>query len=155
MTKGGVATMRVNHLLASTALSTSALFAAGSALAQPMTYSWTGWYAGLNAGGSSTKIDQNVLVPGFFVFPNSGRDRGYTGGVQGGYNLQFAPNWVAGFEGDINDLHAERVSPLSALNFKAGGGTGEDRAVRSDRKCGGCRLYAPASVTTGIVRLCM
>ena len=31
-------------------------------------------------------------------------DTGFTGGVQTGYNWQFTPNWVAGFEADFNSM---------------------------------------------------
>jgi outer membrane immunogenic protein len=117
--------MRTNNLLTSTALTTSAMLASSGALAQSGTvYNWTGWYVGLNIGGSSSKIEQEVIVPGLFIFPSSGRDGGFTGGIQGGYNWQFAPFWVAGVEVDSSYLRGERTSLLSAIDV--GTGAGED-----------------------------
>jgi outer membrane immunogenic protein len=105
--------MRTNNLLASTALTTSAMLASGTAFAQPVTYNWTGFYVGINAGGGSTAIDHNVAIPAgtgtparFFAF--DGRDGSFAGGFQAGYNWQFAPNWVFGIEGDINYLRGSR-----------------------------------------------
>ncbi len=105
--------MRTNNLLTSTALTTSAVLASGAAFAQPVAYNWTGWYIGINAGGSSTSIDHSVAVPSIGAFPSrlfafDGRDGSFTGGFQAGYNWQFAPNWLVGIEGDINYLRGER-----------------------------------------------
>jgi outer membrane immunogenic protein len=105
--------MRTNNLLTSTALTTSAVLASGAAFAQPVTYNWTGWYIGINAGGSSTSIYHDVAVPAIGAIPSrlfafEGRDGSFTGGFQAGYNWQFAPNWLIGIEGDINYLRGER-----------------------------------------------
>jgi outer membrane immunogenic protein len=81
-------------------------------------YSWTGWYVGGNVGGSwgdaGTDIAGNgttVSSPGTataitnppVAFADSGTQRlsGVIGGGQFGYNLQFSPQWVLGFEADI------------------------------------------------------
>jgi outer membrane immunogenic protein len=105
--------MRTNNLLTSTALTTSAVLASGAAFAQSVTYNWTGFYVGINAGGSSTKIDHGVAIPAIGAvssraFDFSGRDGSFAGGFQAGYNWQFAPNWVFGVEGDINYLRGSR-----------------------------------------------
>jgi outer membrane immunogenic protein len=118
--------MRTNNLLTSTALTTSAVLASGAAFAQPVTYNWTGWYIGINAGGSSTAIDHDVAVPaigaiGSRLFAFDGRDGSFTGGFQAGYNWQFAPNWFAGIEGDINYLRGSRDN-----NFRFIISAGED-----------------------------
>jgi outer membrane immunogenic protein len=112
--------MRTNNLLTSTALTTSAVLASGAAFAQPVTFNWTGWYIGVNAGGSSTSIDHSVAVPSigaaparFFAF--DGRDGSFTGGFQAGYIWQFAPNWLAGIEGDINYLRGSRANGFAYL----------------------------------------
>jgi outer membrane immunogenic protein len=118
--------MRVNYLLASTALTTSAAMASGTAVAQPATFTWTGWYVGLNAGGSSTKIEQDVIGPGLFAFSSSGRNSAFTGGIQGGYNWQYAPGWVAGIEVDSSYLRGERSQNFAVLGFGDAGGTDED-----------------------------
>ena len=116
--------MRTNNLLASTALTTSAVLASGAAFAQPVTYNWTGWYIGLNAGGSSTQIDHNVAIPAVTGFPArffafDGRDGSFTGGFQAGYNWQFAPNWLIGIEGDINYLRGANATTTSAYTFNS------------------------------------
>jgi outer membrane immunogenic protein len=79
-------------------------------VAEPQ-YDWTGWYAGLHAGYAWSPGDVNfastdlLFGPGQLVgvvptslAPNM---RGFTGGVQAGYNFQ--SNWVvAGIEADIS-----------------------------------------------------
>lgn len=89
-------------------------------------YSWTGWYAGLNAGyGWENTIDNSVTsstcltpplslgvcsdvaralaaaVPGQF----DDHPKGFIGGGQIGYNYQFSPNWLAGVEADFQGAH--------------------------------------------------
>jgi opacity protein-like surface antigen len=68
-------------------------------------YDWTGWYAGLNAGlgMSQTSIDP------FFEGSIDRGGKGFAGGAQAGLNWQFAPRWVAGFEGDIVYLGVDRA----------------------------------------------
>src|ERR1700730_14308860 len=83
--------------------------------------SWTGFYAGVNAGGGwgTKQIDNRVTNTGCFVavlfncrFFTGFRDdilpgqfathpHGFIGGGQIGYNYLFAPNWVAGLETDF------------------------------------------------------
>ena len=79
---------------------------------------WTGFYAGGNLGGSwgsaSTSIagsGSTVALPGVgggfpgnnvaFADLNTSRPNGVIGGGQIGYNYQFSPRWVLGFEADI------------------------------------------------------
>jgi len=83
-------------------------------------YSWTGWYVGGNVGyswGDAPTTGNASLVtfpglltlnPGFPGFPASFAFADHTthlngaiGGGQVGYNYQFSPNWVLGFETDI------------------------------------------------------
>jgi outer membrane immunogenic protein len=94
------------QLLASTALTTSTVFAATAAWAAPPAYTWTGCYVGANAGAAFNRIEQNVEVPGIASFGSSNRNTSFTGGGGAGCNLQFDPHWVAGIEGDFNYLHA-------------------------------------------------
>jgi outer membrane immunogenic protein len=84
-------------------ISAAALCGAAANAAEPAAYNWTGFYAGVNAGGSigrdpTTQLDATRgLVLGSFTMSPSG----FVGGGQIGYNWQFAPNWVVGLEGDV------------------------------------------------------
>jgi len=81
-------------------------------------YSWTGWYVGGNVGygwgNSNVDIGANGVVPNLFgggppftpsnlAFSGSHSQEleGVIGGGQIGYNYQFSPNGVLGFEADI------------------------------------------------------
>jgi outer membrane immunogenic protein len=85
--------------------------------------SWTGFYAGLNAGGTwgSNNSVNTVsslladLAPGPSSYGASsalgatgsvpvGGNAGFIGGGQIGFNWQFDPRWVAGFEADIQGV---------------------------------------------------
>jgi len=111
--------MRPN-LFASTALTTSTVFMAGTVWAADLPvkapsappakarFSWNGCYVGLNAGAASNHIDQNVEIPGVATFGSGGHNTSFTGGGQVGCNLQFDPNWVVGLEGDISYLNGKR-----------------------------------------------
>jgi outer membrane immunogenic protein len=80
----------------------------------PVAYIWSGFYLGGNVGviWSNTSADPGSFTTtgvdftgrqavGQFQSFNIG-DTGFTGGVQTGYNWQFAPNWVAGIEADLD-----------------------------------------------------
>ena len=76
---------------------------------------WGGWYAGLNVGGGWANTDVGYApndalmsfifsVPNFFPISANGdrnRSSGALGGIQVGYNYQFDPRWVTGFEADF------------------------------------------------------
>jgi outer membrane immunogenic protein len=84
---------------------------------------WTGWYAGLNAGGdwgtSNSAMSADLVGGGFFGnecqqgvcevnvedVARAGQQRfrtsGFSGGVQGGYNRQ-SGNWLLGIEADFD-----------------------------------------------------
>ena len=96
-------------------------FAADLAIAPapaPVAYaSWTGFYVGVHAGAASQSISS-----GSFIDPNGnlasgnvsgGSAMGAVGGIQAGYNWQFAPAWVAGVEGDFSwtSLSDQRATP--------------------------------------------
>jgi len=78
---------------------------------------WTGWYVGVNAGYIDSVGRTNTDAP-FSVTDSRGtgdagnlantatnqfnnRPDGFLGGVQAGYNFQFSPSLVAGWEADI------------------------------------------------------
>src|SRR5712672_3144120 len=56
-------------------------------------YNWTGFYVGGHVGGA---------FPGDNSF--SGSDARFLGGVQGGFDYQFATNWVVGAEAQYSWL---------------------------------------------------
>lgn len=62
-------------------------------------YNWTGFYIGGHVGGAFGGSD-NILAPGF----GGGNDGVFMGGVQAGYDYQFAPNWVMGLEANYSFL---------------------------------------------------
>jgi outer membrane immunogenic protein len=66
--------------------------------AQPI-YNWTGFYIGGHLGGA---FDGNNSFNG--TLNNNNNDGRFMGGVQGGYDYQFAPNWVMGIEGQYSWL---------------------------------------------------
>src|SRR6478752_6204367 len=67
-------------------------------------YSWTGFYVGGHIGGAfSSSNNFNGLV----LNDNSAR---FLGGVQGGADWQFAPNWVVGVEGQYSWLSKNNLN---------------------------------------------
>jgi outer membrane immunogenic protein len=75
---------------------------------------WTGFYAGVNVGYSWGNAQSNIIGIGSIgivetsiananSFADSSRTQlnGVIGGGQVGYNYQFSPKWVMGFETDI------------------------------------------------------
>src|SRR5262245_22469143 len=61
--------------------------------APALIYNWTGFYLGGHIGGAFT--DGTNLM---------GSDSRFMGGVQGGFDYQFAPNWVLGIEAQYSWL---------------------------------------------------
>jgi outer membrane immunogenic protein len=57
-------------------------------------YNWTGFYVGGHVGGAFAG-DNSLL----------GNDARFMGGVQGGFDYQFAPNWVIGAEAQYSWLN--------------------------------------------------
>lgn len=108
----------------------AALGAAAPALAAPAT-TWTGFYAGVNAGYGgnefrypvdatlSDSIGPLATVNGSVTQTSSGP----LGGGQVGYNVQLANGWILGGEADIDGagIRGENVVTGSASGF---GGTG-------------------------------
>jgi outer membrane immunogenic protein len=122
------------------ALSGTPAFAADMAVKAPRplppppapVYSWTGWYVGGNVGyswgdartdiaGTGTTISNPQFLGGLpesFAFAGSNTTalQGVIGGGQIGYNYQFSPQWVLGFETDIQ-ASGERGSSTSVDSF--------------------------------------
>jgi outer membrane immunogenic protein len=64
---------------------------------------WTGWYVGLNLGGSwgRSRTSYNDPDPAFVPFTTSQNMDGVLGGAQIGYNWQFNRTWLLGLEADF------------------------------------------------------
>ncbi len=100
------------------------------ALPPPLMINWTGFYAGAHLGagwGNTSWSDPSgsvhfAPIPGvYFDAPGFGQTtpvEGPLGGVQVGYNLQFASNWVGGIEADYS---AARLDGTNTC-FSATGG---------------------------------
>ncbi|MEP9379389.1 outer membrane protein [Aquabacter sp. CN5-332] len=87
-------------------------------------FSWTGFYIGGNVGWAWLNNDLTVS-PAFGIPPTSlsvGDANGFTGGLQAGYNWQFANNVVLGIEADVNwaDLGSNSVAIVPFGPFAAG-----------------------------------
>ena len=82
----------------------------------PPVLSWTGWYVGVNAGwvDATGRVNTDATSLTFPTDPNNttamalvatnqfnNSSSGFLGGGQFGYNYQFAPAWLVGFEADI------------------------------------------------------
>jgi outer membrane immunogenic protein len=95
-------------------------------------YNWTGFYAGVNAGGAwghsdvaTSTIFDPVNNAGYFIDANTtalfntvGRQRtstsGFTGGIQAGYNWQ-SGHFVAGVETDFQSFRQSGSATATAL----------------------------------------
>ena len=102
---------------------------------------WTGFYAGVNAGygwGDHTtafaagdpfiqELTSGSGFPAGTQIPSAAINmHGATGGVQLGYHLQFAPQWVAGLEADFNGLD---FKASAASSFRLGPALGMSEVV--------------------------
>jgi outer membrane immunogenic protein len=95
--------------------------------------SWTGWYAGVNAGyGFGSNSNTFSFIPTFVPaepFDNASYNdklNGFIGGGQIGYNYQITPNsWVAGVEADVQYTDfkgsASATGNLASFNGIRGG----------------------------------
>lgn len=71
-------------------------------------YNWTGLYMGGNVGYAwDHKTTDTYDSTGLFVETTTSNGQGVIGGGQIGFNFQFAPTWLVGFEADISgsDVH--------------------------------------------------
>jgi outer membrane immunogenic protein len=74
-------------------------------------YNWTGWYAGLNLGGSFGRAGDTATFAGVPFSSTSANLDGVIGGGQVGYNWQTGA-WLLGLEADIQGS-SERSSATS------------------------------------------
>ena len=64
-------------------------------------WSWTGGYMGLYVGGATGASDYTNTNPFAVTAPTSYKlGSSFIGGYTGGYNWQFAPNWLLGYESE-------------------------------------------------------
>jgi outer membrane immunogenic protein len=73
-------------------------------------YNWTGFYIGGHVGGA---FRGNSTFAG--VTDNS--DGRFLGGIQGGYDYQFAPNWVFGIEANYSWTGTGSSGTIGALSY--------------------------------------
>jgi outer membrane immunogenic protein len=90
-----------------TAVPASAAYAA-----PPSVYSWTGLYAGFNAGYATSGDD----AFNNFAGTSGGKVKGAIGGAQIGYNYQLSPMFVVGIE---NDFEGGDIKNHDALDSAA------------------------------------
>ncbi|HEX7789531.1 MAG TPA: outer membrane beta-barrel protein [Afipia sp.] len=69
-------------------------------------YTWTGSYIGGFVGGAFPDKNTTTTYPlALGVLPATYKsDSSFIGGYTGGYNLQLAPNWLIGYEGETGYL---------------------------------------------------
>ena len=112
-------------------LSSAAAFAAdhpshkAPVVAPPSAPIWTGFYAGLNAGGTWSNNSTNISTTPIYINPNlttftgpvaamvasgalNSNVGGFIGGGQVGYNYQFMSKFIAGIEADIQGIAGSR-----------------------------------------------
>jgi len=70
-------------------------------------YNWTGFYIGGHVGGGWADLTATSVAPGTASFPvgtafTTNNLSGVFGGVQGGFNWQFAGSWVLGAEAQFS-----------------------------------------------------
>lgn len=108
-------------------------------------WTWTGAYGGANGGyswGNWDSTSATAIFPGpggTFTNTASPNVQGAVAGGQGGYNWQFAPQWLLGIEGDI-DWSGERAS--DGGNSSASGLT-----VGFPQGLGACDAHFPCTTT--------
>lgn len=69
-------------------------------------WSWTGSYIGGYVGGAvSTNNFSNTDPFNASITPSYKLNSSFIGGYTSGYNWQFAPNWLLGYEGETGYIH--------------------------------------------------
>jgi len=100
---------------------------------------WTGFYLGAHIGGgaesnaSGSWFDPNIGgIPSPLAVPTQS-EAGFVGGVQAGYNWQFAPTWVVGIEGDFSASGIDSQGNLAPVPSVLVGGSRLTMSTRSGR----------------------
>lgn len=91
----------------------------------PVAVSWTGFYVGVNGGYAGDEfrypLSASYGLPEVTLGGASGEAKltssGFLGGVQVGFNYQFAPSWVGGLEADIDATSIKGEASLSASGY--------------------------------------
>ena len=87
------------------------------------TFTWTGFYLGLNAGygwGSFSGAGTQLF----------GKPAGFEGGLTGGFNWQAASNFVLGIEGDIDLTNINNRQQLPFFGYNGKGALNSLATVR-------------------------
>jgi outer membrane immunogenic protein len=106
--------------------SASAADLAVKAAPLPLAPSWTGFYIGVHGGAAwQSSSNWNFQDPNGIIAPVGlnqvgNQALGGVGGLQFGYNWQFAPAWVAGIEGDWSWASLSDKRTAGPLSFGAG-----------------------------------
>lgn len=136
-------------VLASTGAQAADMAAQTYTKARPMApvSAWSGFYAGVNAGGlfenSGTWNNYAAVITNA---PNGGNTiaalqaatssfkrtgSGFVGGVQAGYNFHVAPRFVLGFETDIDGSTLRTSSSTTVTALVIAGGAGANQAFQT------------------------
>jgi opacity protein-like surface antigen len=90
---------------------------------------WTGFYVGLNTGGTVASSHAQTATTGGDYFASASvtqinyagnqnlTPKGYAGGLQFGYNRQIGPRWVLGVEADFGVLAASKTASATTVYF--------------------------------------
>ena len=93
----------------------------------PLMYNWTGFYAGVNVGGSWGHQD-TTLGSGPVTVTNSNHIDGVIGGAQVGYNWQgLGSPWVFGLEADIQGSGQNASNALAIASIPTASIAYEDK----------------------------
>jgi outer membrane immunogenic protein len=95
-------------------------YAPPAPIAIPIT--WTGWYFGGTLGYGTSKFHGNMPSSGDFF---TVKPKGFTVGLHGGYNWQFAPQWLVGVEVDVTATPWGKKSAFTCAASCTSGMTGE------------------------------
>jgi outer membrane immunogenic protein len=79
-------------------------------------WSWTGFYIGAHVGAGWGTKEWNDPTESSLFSDAQGTVNGVLGGVQAGFNYQFAPHWLVGIEGDFSGADVKGTYPCFVSN---------------------------------------